>query len=770
MRSHAPVTSSLPRRGLAPFALLAAAACTPAAEAPPGSPTPPKPLTTATAAGSTTGTAAAHARPFPYPEARTVDASDRFQSTVVPDPYRWLEDGDAPDVKAWVAAEDALAASTLAALPERAGFVTRLTALRYIDALGAPRVEGKRFFQSRRTGAMEKAALFVRDRDDAKAALRPAIDPNGWPAAPPMSLQSWVPSPDGKRVAYETALNNADENVLDIMDVASGKVEDHFEGLLGATLGWAAKGDAFYYVWVPTDSKLSEAERFAGADLRRHVLGTKQASDTLVRPTVGTAGDYEMAAESRDGHWLIVHRQRGASRQSVYLRRADRPKDPWIALADGDALATAFAHKDKVYLVTNEGAPHFRLVRVDAVKATAPTGNKGGRRASEKGDTAGTAVRHAPAETFTTVVAERADAILDLALIVGGRLVLVWMIDASQHLEVRDLDGTNPREVALPTATVISEVTGREDSPAAHLVLSSIAQPPELWALDTATAKLALVERPKSGVDPERYVSEQIFAKSKDGTRVPAFVARRRDTPKDGARPTIVDGYGGFGLSRRPKFEANAVAWMDKGGVWITAGLRGGSEYGEDWHTAGKLTRKQNVFDDYFAVAEEAVRAGFTRPGRLAALGRSNGGLLVGAAVTQRPDLWGAALCGVPLLDMVRMRLTGNGASWVEEYGSPDDPAELAALLAYSPYHNVVPGKAYPPLLVASSDADERVDPMHARKFVARMQAAGSGGPILLRVESDAGHMGGDGVKKGIERFGDQLSFLWHHASREDAK
>ncbi len=455
MGSHAPVTSSLrPRRGFAPFvpfaplALLAAAACTPAVEAPPGSPVPPKPLATSTSSTTTT-TDAAHARPFPYPEARTVDASDRFQATIVPDPYRWLEKGDAPEVKAWVAAEDQLAASTLAALPERAGFVTRLTALRYIDTVGAPHVEGKRRFQSRRTGAMEKAALFVRDGDDEKAALRPLIDPNGWPATPPLSLQSWTPSPDGKRVAYETALNNADENALDILDVASGKVEEHFEGFLGAQLGWSGKGDAFYYVWVPTDSKLSEAERFAKADLRRHVVGTKQASDTVVRPTIGIAGDYERAEESHDGHWLIVHRERGASRLSVYLRRADRPRDPWVALAEGDTLANAVTHKDMVYLVTNEGAPHFRLVRVDAKKATASPGKKGGQQASGKGDTAGATVRHAPAESFSTVVAERKDAILEQARIVGGRLLLVWMIDAAQHLEVRDLDGANPREVAL---------------------------------------------------------------------------------------------------------------------------------------------------------------------------------------------------------------------------------------------------------------------------------------------------------------------------------
>jgi prolyl oligopeptidase len=686
---------------------------------------------------SSAGPAAApRSAAFAYPAARVVDASDTFHGTVVRDPYRWLEDEKAPDVRAWVTAEDELARAAAAKLPERAAFATRFTELRYIDALGVPTVKSARTFQKRRAGEMEKAAVFVRD---GKAPLRPLLDPNTWPAQPPSSLQDWFPSHDGRRIAYDRAPNNADDTILEVMDVTTGKIEEELPGLLGADVHWSAKDDAFYYNWSPPDPKLSEAERFSRTEVRRHVLGKKFDADTIVRPAVGRAGDYEDVDESRDGRWLLVHRERGPARQSVYLRRADRPADPWIALAEGETKANAVVWKGVVYLVTNEGAPRFRLVKVDAAKAAT----------------------HA----FDPLVPERADATLHSATVVGNHLVLVWMVDAAHRLEVRDLDGKNAREIALPGIASIEALDGREDQPLAHLVVSSIARPPEVWTLDVDSGAMTLEERPKAAVDPAAYVIDEIFARSKDGTRVPAFVARRRETPRDGARPTVIDGYGGFAISRIPKFDANAVAWMDRGGVWVSAILRGGGEYGEAWHRAGMRVAKQNVFDDYFAVAEQAVSEGWTKPGRLAAHGRSNGGLLVGAAVTQRPDLWGAAMSGVPLLDMIRMRLTGNGASWVDEYGSPDDPAELAALLGYSPYHRIVPKRVYPPLLVASSDADARVDPMHARKFVARLQAEGAGGPFLVEVESAAGHAGADGVKRAIERFADQFAFLWHYTS-----
>jgi prolyl oligopeptidase len=342
---------------------------------------------------------------------------------------------------------------------------------------------------------------------------------------------------------------------------------------------------------------------------------------------------------------------------------------------------------------------------------------------------------------------------------VGHHLSLGYLKDVTSRLEVRDAEGKLLREIALPGLGSASALSGEPDDDIAYYSFQSLTYPTEIFETSVASGAVSTWYKLKVPVDPSVYVVDQAFARSRDGTRIPFFVVHARSFTQDGSAPTVLHGYGGFQVVESPSFSPSIYPWLEQGGVWVLANLRGGSEYGEDWHRHGMRREKQNVFDDYFAVAEELIKQGITRPDRLAALGASNGGLLVGVAITQRPDLFRVALCGVPLLDMVRYQLFGSGKTWTEEYGSADDPADFAALYAYSPYHHVAAGKKYPATLLLSADSDDRVDPMHARKFAAELQWASTGGPVLLRIEKHSGHGGADLVRAAVEKVADEYAF-----------
>jgi prolyl oligopeptidase len=671
---------------------------------------------------------------LPYPPARRVDQIDDVQGTKVADPYRWLEDGTSDEVKKWVGAEDGLARSYLATLPQRDAMAARFKELFYVESEGTPRHLGNRLFYPRRDAGKEKAAVYW--REGLIGPERVLLDPNQWSADGSASLGEWSPSWDGHRVAYTVKANNSDESTLYVMDVATGKKStvDVIEGTRYASPSWTPSGDGFYYTWIPPADAGTTADRPGFQEVRFHRLGSDPGRDRVVHERTGDPKTFLEATLSRNGRWLVLTTQHGWTRYDVHFMDLRAAKPAWQALAVGqDALYDVDVDGDHFFVKTNEGAPRYRVFEVDAL--------------------------HPARDRWVEVIPQRGDATLESFGVVGHRLVLGYLKDVVSQAELREEDGRLVRALDTPTLGTLNGASGNADDDLLYYQFQSFTYPTEIFETNVKTGKTRTFYKLKVPVDASRYVVEQIFATSKDGARVPFFVVHARDMVKDGQSPTIVHGYGGFQVANTAYFATSIFPWLEHGGVWVLANLRGGSEYGEEWHRHGMRREKQNVFDDYFAVAEELVKEGITRPGKLAALGASNGGLLVGAALTQRPDLFRVALCGVPLLDMVRYHLFGSGKTWIEEYGSADDAEDFKALYAYSPYHHVKQGTKYPATLILSADSDDRVDPMHARKFAAELQWASSDGPVLLRVEKHSGHGGADLVKANVEKLADEYAF-----------
>ncbi|HEU4406727.1 MAG TPA: prolyl oligopeptidase family serine peptidase [Polyangiaceae bacterium] len=703
-------------------------------------PAPPAPAPRTPAASTAAPPAAAPAPPLPYPAARRLETTEERFGLAIRDPYRWLEDGSSPEVKAWVGAQDKLARGLLAGLPGRDAIAERLSALAYRESAFPPTRRGGRSFYSRREAKSEKRKVYWRQGEagEERVLLDAAtLSPDGNAA-----LGVSVPSYDGKLVAYVVRPDNADAGVLHVRDVATGKdrAADVIGGAKYAVPQWTPRGEGFYYVALPTDDKIPPAELPGHSEVKFHRLGSPPSSDLVAFPKTGDPETELDATLSRDGRWLLVSVLRGAAVSELHYRDLGRPNSPWVALAKGhDGTMSATAWKGQLYLRTTDGAPYGRVVRVDPARPAR--------------------------DQWKELVAEDKGAVLQDARVVGGRLALLYARGAKSEVEVRGLDGARPKQgaLALPEVGTVPGIWGEPDDDTAYYYFTSFTNPGAIYQFSAATGRSQPWSTTKAPVDPAAYEAEQVTYPSKDGTKVTMFVVRRKGAPRGGSTPFLLTGYGGFNVSLTPFFDEEQYAWLELGGGLAVANLRGGGEYGEAWHQAGMLAKKQNTFDDFIAAAEYLVREGYTRPERLAIAGASNGGLLVGAALTQRPDLFRVALCGVPVLDLVRYPLTGDGKTWVPEYGSPDDPALLKALLAYSPYHQVKPGTAYPALLMLTADADDRVPPLHAWKMTAALQAASSSGrPVIMRVERHAGHGGADQVKSRVERSADSLAFVLH--------
>ena len=683
-----------------------------------------------------------------YPATRAGDDHDVLHGTKVADPYRWLEDAKSDEVQRWMRDEDTLARAELGKFPEREALVKRLSSLAYIDSLSAPIHRGDRYFFRRRHADREKPIIYVREGRDGKE--RVLLDPNAWSTDGSSALGDWRPSWDGKLVAYAVRKNNSDEATMHVMDVATGKVSDVdvIEGAKYAEASWTPSGDGFVYTWVPTDPSVPTADRPGFAEVRFHRIGEDPKQDRLVHEKTGDPTSFIGAELSRDGRFLVLTVQHGWTRTDVYLRdlRNATSSDgiisgEWKPLAVGKtAHFGVVAHADKLYVSSDENAPKSRIFRVEPDKLD-------------------------PA-SWVEIVPERKDATLDGMSIIGGKLALTYLKNASSTFEIRGLDGALEREVALPGIGTVGGPSGRPDEDEAYFSFESFTTPNQVYEASMKSGATKLYSKVEVPFDATPYTVEQAFYPSKDGTRVSMFVVRKKDAPKTGDARTILYGYGGFQVNLTPGFASWIVPWLEHGGVYAVANLRGGGEYGEEWHKSGMLLQKQNVFDDFIAAAEHLVSAGYTNPKHLVIAGGSNGGLLMGAAITQRPDLFAAALCGVPLLDMVRYDLFGSGKTWRSEYGSHEDATQFRVLHAYSPYHHVTEGTRYPALLLLSADSDDRVDPMHARKFAAMMQARSKGGPVLLRIERNAGHGGADMVKADVQKNADRLGFSLAMTSR----
>jgi prolyl oligopeptidase len=667
------------------------------------------------------------------PSTRAEAVVDTLHGVAVEDPYRWLEDEKSPEVQAWMKAQDAFTRRYLEALPGRDALRQRFAELYYVESVSAPLVRGGRSFYVRTHQDKEKAVLYWREGEGEERVL---LDPNTWSADGTVSLGVWVPSWDGRKLAFARRPNAADEAILHVLDVDTGQwsEEDVIEGARYASPHWTPDNRAFYYEWLPTDPSLPVAERPGYTEWRLHTLGTSPGTDVVVHPRTGDPRTFLGGSLSRDGRYLFVYIVRGWSENDIWWRRVEE-KDFRLLVQGEGARYSVEAWEDAFYVLTDEGAPRQRIFKVSP---------------------------EAPARAaWRELVPEDPEASLQGASIVGGRLSLAYLKDSTTLLRLVTLEGEPVRSVRLPGVGAASNLLGLEDHDDAYFVFSSFTSPPRVYKTSVATGEVSLWAKVDLPLQPERYTVEQVFYPSRDGTRVPLFLVYREGLVRDGRRPTLLYGYGGFNVSLPPSFRSSIFPWLDAGGVYAVANLRGGGEYGKAWHEAGRLHRKQNVFDDFHAAAEHLVREGYTRPERLAIHGGSNGGLLVGAAMTQRPELYGAVVCAVPLLDMVRYHRFGSGQTWVPEYGSADEEADFRVLHAYSPYHRVRRGVRYPALLMMAADHDDRVDPMHARKFVARMQNAGHEAPALLRIEANAGHGGADQVARAIDASVDLYAFLF---------
>ncbi|WP_428264412.1 prolyl oligopeptidase family serine peptidase [Haliangium sp.] len=677
-----------------------------------------------------------------YPETPRDDVTDELHGTVVADPYRWLEDAGDARVQAWMEAQDQLARRYLGALPERNRLAARLRELSYYDAVSAPRKRGERYFYTRRHADKEKAVLYWKNGADGEE--RVLIDPNTLSEDGSISLGSWSPSEDGAKLAYNLSENAADEATLYVMDVDSGKTSqtDVIAGAKYAWASWTPDGKGFYYTRLPVDPDIPVAELPGHAHVRYHRLGTDPGADPIVYPATGNPRTFVGAAVSRDGRWLILSVQHGWNATDVYFkdlseRRRSRRGDHhgFTPLVTGvPATFQVWPWDDTFYVLTNHEADRYRVLAVDPDRPSM-------RRWKE--------------------IVPQSQAVIESFAVVGGHLVLTYLDNAHSRLEVRALDGTPVRQVELPGVGSVSNMIGNEDEDEAYYVFTSYTEPPQIYRTSVTSGDSELWSAIELPFDASRFAVDQVWYPSHDGTQISMFLIRPADAEPDGGNPTILYGYGGFNVTLTPAFSVNIAAWVERGGIYAIPNLRGGGEYGEAWHEAGMLLAKQNVFDDFLAAAEYLEHAGWTRPERLAISGGSNGGLLVGAAMTQAPARFAAVVCSVPLLDMVRYHLFGSGKTWIPEYGSAEDPAQFAALYAYSPYHRVAEGTSYPALLMLSADSDDRVDPMHARKFTAAVQWANVGdAPMLLRIERNAGHGGADLVRQQVERSADTLAFL----------
>jgi len=679
--------------------------------------------------------AAPVAKRYDYPDTPALDVVDTLHGKTIHDRFRWLEDGSDEKVRAWAHAEDAFARARLAKLDGRDAIASRLAELFYVDSESAPRKERNRWFWSHRKAKQEKSVVYW--KQGKTGAAKVLLDPNAWSTDGSVSLGAWTPSYDGAHVAYLQKEHNSDEATLHVIDVASGKVSaiDVIPGAKYAGVSWTPRGDGFYYTRLPpAGGGVSVADRPGWAESRFHVLGQDPAKDRLVHEATHDPQSFIGAELSRDGHFLLFYVQHGWTSTDVFykdLRGGAEPK-AWKTLVAGQPHKyNVWAYKDRFYVETDDGAPNHHVLRADPAKPDR--------------------------SAWIEIVPERRDATLDSMDLVGGKLSIAYLKDVVSELEVRDLDGKLVRQVPLPAKGSASSFSGSPDDDEAYYSFTSFTFPTEIFETSVKTGKTSLYFKLDVPVDPSKYAVEQEFARSKDGTRVPYFVIAPKDADRKKA-PVLVYGYGGFLVTMSPYFTSSAYPWLERGGIYVVANLRGGGEYGEKWHQAGMRHEKQHVFDDFRAVVESLIASGVS-PGHIAVRGASNGGLLVAAAITQFPELFRVALCGVPLVDMLRYQKFGSGKTWIEEYGSADDPGDFDSLYAYSPYQHVVPGTKYPAVLLLSADSDDRVDPMHARKFAAELQADSTGGPVLLRIEKNSGHGGADMVKSSVDRVADELAF-----------
>ncbi|MBL8815347.1 MAG: S9 family peptidase [Planctomyces sp.] len=675
-----------------------------------------------------------------YPQTKTVDQVDEFHGTKVEDPYRWLEDDvrESKDVAAWVEEQNKLTFGFLKSIPQRDAIEKRMTALWNYEKISPPFKRGGRYYFSRNDGLQNQNVLWTQETLESEPRI--LLDPNSWSKDGTIALSGTAFSDDGRYVAYGIQDAGSDWNTWRIMEVATGKIlDDELKWIKFSAAEWTPDSKGFFY------ARYKEPE--AGAAFQSlnlnmkvyyHRVGTPQSSDVLVyeRPDHPEWGFQTSVSE--DGHYLILTAWVGTDdRYRIIVKDLMEPYGlPW-ELIDNFDHEYSFIDSDGplLYFKTNVNAPRRRVIAIDLRK---------------------------PQKEFWKEVIPQTENALESVGIVGNMFVCEYLKDARTQVRLHAMDGAFVREVEFPGIGSAGGFDGRRKDTETFYSFSSFALPPSTYKYNMITGESKLVRQAEVKFNPGDYETKQIFYTSKDGTRVPMFICHKKGLNLDGTNPALLYGYGGFNISITPSFSVSRLAWMEMGGVLAVANLRGGGEYGEPWHKAGTKLNKQNVFDDFIAAAEWLIAEKYTSPKKLAIQGGSNGGLLVGACMAQRPDLYGACLPAVGVMDMLRFHKFTAGRFWVDDYGSADNNAEeFQALLKYSPYHNLKGGIQYPATLVTTADTDDRVVPGHSFKFAAQLQASQSGNaPTLIRIETRAGHGAGKPTAKIIEEAADQWAFL----------
>lgn len=671
---------------------------------------------------------------YTYPVAPTSQTVERLHGEDVPDPYRPLEDPDAPETISWVAEQNEMSEAFLGHVGARAAIRARVAELWDHPKYGVPFERGGHWFQMRNTGLQAQSVLHVSEAPTGTG--RPLIDPNRLSEDGTVSLAALGVSRDGDLVAWATSDSGSDWMTWRVRSTATGR--DHPDVIRWSKFSGAAfSGDGFFYTALEQPAEGAELlESARSARICFHVLGQPQTTDRVVFEAPGEPDWIPNADVTDDGRFVAVTVSRGTGTETYVLvgdLETGSPLRP---------LNRPFEAKDVV--VGHPGAGDL-LVMTD--------------REAERGRIVRARIG-APPEEWAEVVAQTDDTLLD-GRYYGGRLVCHYLRHACSVLRVHDLDGSFLHEVELPGAASVGALSGRPDSTVVHIQVTSFVQSGAIWSHDLVSGRTVPVTPSAAPFPAADYITEQVFVESSGGARVPMFVTRARTAAPSGDAAVLLYGYGGFAVPVTPSFSATFAAWMDRGGILAVANLRGGGEYGRAWHDAGRLHQKQNVFDDFAACARWMVDSGWSRPERIAVMGGSNGGLLVGATLTQRPDIIGAAVAEVGVMDMLRFHLFTIGWAWKSDYGDPDDPEDFRLLRSYSPLHRIQPGRCYPPTLIMTGDHDDRVVPAHSYKFAAALQAAqGCDHPILLRVSTSTGHGAGKPTAKLIDEAADRLAFL----------
>jgi prolyl oligopeptidase len=668
------------------------------------------------------------------PATQQQPVTDNYFGQQVVDPYRWLEDGNRPQTQQWVSQQLAYTRGILDKLPGREKLHSRLEQLLEIGNLGETQVGGNYYFHTRRDGKQNQPVLYVRKGVNGKDEI--LVDANQLSKDGTVALDWWQASHDGKYVAYGTSESGSEISTLRIIEPATHKLlRDKIPRTRAASIAWKPDDSGFYYTRYPKKGDVAPGQEMYNRRVFYHALGSDPTDDPLIFGQGRDPQDWPNLVMSNDGHWLSIMVEQGWTKSEVYLKVVRTNAAAVPVVIGKNFLYSAEPYNNELYILTNEDAPRYRVFK-------API--------------------NTPTREYWHEIIPQSDAVLTSLQVIGGQLFARYEQNAQSLLKRFTLDGKPLGEIELPTLGTVTDIGGNYDSTSAFYLFSSFTVPTTIYRFDISAAKSTVWDLVKTRFNAGQYQTKQVWYTSKDGTRVPMFLVMRKGLKLTGRNPVLLTAYGGFNLSMTPEFYKTIFPWLDHDGIFAVANLRGGSEFGEDWHRAGMLDKKQNVFDDFIAAAEYLQREGYTDRQHLAIRGGSNGGLLVGAALTQRPDLFRAVVCQVPLLDMLRYQNFQIAKLWIPEYGSSEDPKQFKWLYAYSPYHHVKQGASYPAVLFMTAESDTRVDPMHAKKMTALLQADnGSPNPILLRIEPKAGHGVGKPISKLVEEWTDIYSFLF---------